>query len=154
MNSPSDPRVSTSKPLPRPKTIFSRALRLRCPACGGRPVLLSWLKVAPNCPTCGFRFDRHEPGYWIGSYSINIFATEGVFAVFFVFGMVVTWPDVPWTRLLIIGLGLAVVTPFIIFPYARMLYLALDLSVRPPELADLADPAEPSLVKRNQTPRP
>jgi len=153
MNSPSDQRVSHSKPLPRPKTIFSRALRLRCPACGGRPVLLSWLKVAPNCPTCGFRFDRHEPGYWIGSYSINIFATEGVFAVFFVIGMVVTWPDVPWTRLLIIGLGLAVVTPFVIFPYARMLYLALDLSVRPPELADLADPAEPTFVKRNQTPR-
>ncbi|MHB1326738.1 MAG: DUF983 domain-containing protein [Gemmatimonadales bacterium] len=114
--------------------------------------MLSWLKVVPNCPTCGFRFDRHEPGYWIGSYSINIFATEAVFALFFVIGMFVTWPEVPWTRLLIIGLVLAVVTPFVIFPYARMLYLALDLSVRPPELSDLADPVEPARAKHPPSP--
>ena len=43
--------------------------------------------------------DRDEPGYWIGSYTVNLFVTEGIFAAAFVGGMLVTWPAVPWTLL-------------------------------------------------------
>ncbi len=60
---------------------FLRALRLRCPACGGGPVFVSWVRMCPSCPSCGIRFDREpEGGYWVGSNTINLFATEATFA--------------------------------------------------------------------------
>lgn len=133
-------------PLLAPKSVFAKALRLRCPVCGGRPIFVSWFRLCSSCPVCGFHLDRDEPGYWIGSYTINLFATEGVFAVFFVLGMVVTWPDVPWTGLLYGGLALAGLTPVALFPLAKTLYLAIDLCFRPPEVEDLATPIERGLV--------
>jgi uncharacterized protein (DUF983 family) len=134
----------------QPKSVFAKALRLRCPVCGGRPIFLGWFALCSSCPVCGFHLDRDEPGYWIGSYTINLFATEGVFAAFFVLGMVVTWPAVPWNGLLYGGLALAVVTPILLFPHAKTLYLAIDLCFRPPEPEDLATPIERGFV----TPRP
>jgi uncharacterized protein (DUF983 family) len=128
--------------LPRPRTLFGRALRLRCPVCGGRPIFLSWFAVCSSCPVCGFHLDRNEPGYWIGSYTVNLFATEGAWALFFLSGMVATWPDVSWNALLYGGLAVGVLTPFFLFPFTKMFYLAIDLCFRPPEPEDLAVPVE------------
>lgn len=128
--------------LPRPRTIFSRALRLRCPACGGRPIVLRWTRLCSSCPSCGFHLDRGEPGYWVGSYTVNVFATEAVFAIYFVTGLVVTWPAVPWDGLLYGGVGLMLVAPLVLFPFTRTFYLAVDLCFRPPEPPDLAEPVE------------
>lgn len=141
-----------SLPLPRARTLFSRALRLRCPVCGGRPVLLSWFTVAPSCPECGLHMDRDEPGYWIGSYTINLFATEGVFALALAAGLLLSWPGVPWTALIVGCAGLAIVVPVLLFPYSKLLYLAVDLAFRPPEPADLESPEERSL-NRPSSPR-
>lgn len=132
--------------LPRPRTLFARAIRLRCPACGGRPILLSWFTVAPSCPVCGFHLDRDEPGYWLGSYTVNLFATEGVWVLFFVAGLVLSWPDVPWSVLLYGGLAVGTLTPVLLFPFTKTVYLALDLCFRPPEPGELASPAEPRWV--------
>ena len=65
---------------------FRRALLLRCPACGGGPVFLRWLRMAPACATCGLRFGRGEPGYWLGAYFLNLVAAETVFAALFGLG--------------------------------------------------------------------
>src|SRR5262245_28975332 len=122
----SRPRVADSAdslPLPRIGALFSRACRLRCPVCGGGPVLLSSFTVAPSCPACGLHSDRDEPGYWIGSYTVNLFVTEGVFAAAFVGGAVVTWPTVPWALLGVICTALTVVTPVAVFPFTKLLYL-------------------------------
>lgn len=135
-------------PFPRPATLISRALRLRCPVCGGRPVVLNWFTICPSCPVCGFRLDRHEPGYWLGSYTMSLFATEGVFAVSLLIGMVVTWPAVPWTALTVIGIAGVIATPIAVFPFMKMLYLAIDLCFRPPEAPDLETPIERGLVAR------
>ena len=71
---------------------FTRALRLRCPNCGGGPVFVSWVKMCPSCPSCGIRYDREpEGGYWVGSNTINLFATEGVFALVFLGSLLLTW---------------------------------------------------------------
>lgn len=133
--------------LPRPRTLFSRAFRLRCPVCGGRPILLSWFTICPSCPVCGFRLDRHEPGYWLGSYTVNLFATEGVFATVFVGGMVLYWPTVPWTALTVAGIAAVVLAPLALFPFTKTFYLAVDLCFRPPEPPDLATPVERGFVK-------
>lgn len=126
--------------------LFARALRLRCLICAGRPVLLSWFTVAPSCPGCGFHLDRDEPGYWIGSYTVNLFLTEGVFAVVFVAGMFLTWPKVPWTALGVLCAVLAVAMPILIFPWTKLLYLAIDLVFRPLDPDDLVSPKERAYV--------
>ena len=79
MPASTDPPV----PLPRPTagTAFWRALRLRCPACGGGPVFLRWLRVCPVCPSCGIRFDdqgdREDHVFWLhGHGAPTMRATE------------------------------------------------------------------------------
>jgi uncharacterized protein (DUF983 family) len=138
--------------LPRARTLLARALRLRCPVCGGRPVLLGWFTVAPSCPVCGMHMDRDEPGYWVGSYTVNLVLTEGVFAVAFVGGMFLTWPGVPWTALTIVCLSLAILIPILVFPHSKLLYLAIDLAFRPPEPTDLATPHERGFTRRGSGP--
>lgn len=133
--------------LPRPRTLFARALRLRCPVCGGHPILLSWFTVAPSCPVCGFHLDRDEPGYWLGSYTVNLFATEGVWVAFFVGGLLLSWPTVPWSALLWGGIAVGAATPILLFPFTKTMYLAIDLCFRPPEPPELASPIERRMTR-------
>jgi hypothetical protein len=86
--------------------------------------------------------DRDEPGYWIGSCTVNLFVTEGVFAAAFVGGMLLTWPVVPWSGLGILSTTIAILTPVVAFPHSKLLYLALDLSLRPLDPDDLTTPVE------------
>ena len=80
--------------------LYLRALQLRCPACGGRPVFVAWFRMCPNCPSCGLHFDREpEGGYWVGSYTINLMLTEAALAAAFLLGMWATWPQPPWDLL-------------------------------------------------------
>ncbi|MEI6338903.1 MAG: hypothetical protein WCQ57_10015 [Verrucomicrobiota bacterium] len=56
------------------------AMRLRCPACGTRPIFIPWYKVRSlhdwftpldGCPRCGYAYER-EPGYFLLSiWAIN-----------------------------------------------------------------------------------
>jgi hypothetical protein len=96
--------------------------------------------------------DRDEPGYWIGSYTVNLFFTEAVFAVVFVGGMFLTWPGVPWTALTAVCLALAILIPILTFPHSKLLYLAIDLAFRPPEPHDLETPLERGFARRHSDP--
>jgi len=131
-----------SLPVPRARTLLARALRLRCPACGARPILLSWFTIAASCPSCGLHLDRDEPGYWIGSYTINLFVTEGVFALAFGAGILLSWPLVPWGGLTVLCGALVVVVPILVFPHTKLFYLAIDLAIRPLDPDDLESPRE------------
>ncbi|MBM4185768.1 MAG: DUF983 domain-containing protein [Gemmatimonadetes bacterium] len=133
--------------LPPARTILARGLRLRCPACGGHPIVLRWFRLCSSCPSCGLHLDRDEPGYWLGSYTVNLFATEGAFVTYFVAALVVTWPTVPWTLVLWGGVAVGLVIPFLIFPFTKTLYLAIDLCLRPPGPPDLATPVERGIPK-------
>ncbi len=137
-------------PHPAPGLIFRRALRLRCPLCGGGPILLSWFTVAPSCPSCGLHLDRDEPGYWVGSYTVNLFLTEGFLAAAFLAALLLTWPAVPWTWFTVIGLVLAVLFPILVFPHTKLLYLAIDLAFRPVEDSDLSTPHEAGLTRKQR----
>ncbi|HEX5963515.1 MAG TPA: DUF983 domain-containing protein, partial [Gemmatimonadales bacterium] len=83
-----------------------RALRLRCPNCGGRPIFESWLKIRQRCPVCGMRLERGEEGYQVGAYMFNIVASELVFALVFLGILIATWPSPPWKLLLYGGVVL------------------------------------------------
>jgi uncharacterized protein (DUF983 family) len=130
---------------------FFRALRLRCPACGGGPVFVTWHRMCPSCPNCGLRFDREpEGGYWVGSNTINLFTSEAVFAVYFVSFIWLTWPTPPWDAVLWAGMALMVLFPIFFFPWSKTLFVAVDLVFRPPAPEDFEQPREPSPAERNR----
>lgn len=59
--------------------------------------------------------------------------TFGLFLVIFVGGMLVTWPDVPWSWLLAILIVANLVIPTLSYPRAKTLWAALELSWHPLE---------------------
>mgnify|MGYP000336001587 CR=1 FL=1 len=119
-----------------------RALRLRCVACGGRPIFTSWFRMLPNCTSCGFTFERGERGYWLGAYFVNIMLMETVFCLWFVGVISWTYPVMRW-ELMQTGITvLMVVTPFLCHPFSKTLFVAFDLLVRPPAEPDFEAPEE------------
>ena len=91
------------------------------------------------------RYDREpEGGYWVGSNTINLFATEGVFVLTLVGVLVGTWPTPPWDLLLWGGMLLMVLFPILFFPFSKTLFVAVDLIFRPQEPRDFEKPIEPA----------
>ena len=117
--------------LRRVGVLFWRAIRLRCPNCGGGPIFDGWMRMRSRCPRCGLPLERGEQGYQVGSYMFAIIAAELVFAAIFVGVLLLTWPDPPWDLLLYGGMVLMVVVPFLFFPFSKTLFLAFDLTFRP-----------------------
>lgn len=129
--------------LRRAGLLFWRALKLRCPNCGGGPILDGWLRMRARCPRCGLPMERGEQGYQVGSYMFAIIAAELVFAAVFLGVLLVTWPDPPWDLLLYGGMGLMLVVPFLFFPFSKTLFLAFDLTFRPAVPEELAPDLPP-----------
>lgn len=85
-----------------------------------------------SCTSCGHRFER-EPGYWVGAVIIN---TTVIFATFLVVfgGMVlVTYPDVPWTLVLVVTAVANLVIPVVFYPVSKALWAGMELSWHPLE---------------------
>ena len=118
--------------------LFGRALRLRCPNCGGSPIFDGWLRMRTRCPRCGLPMERGEQGYQVGSYMFAIVAAELIFAAAFIAILLLTWPDPPWDLLLYGGMALMLVVPFLFFPFSKTLFLAFDLTFRPATAEELA----------------
>ena len=116
----------------RPIVLLWRALRLRCPNCGGGPLFKNWLQMQARCPVCRMRLERGEEGYQVGAYMFNIVAAELFFAVIFLAILIYRWPTPPWTLLLYGGMVLMVIAPVLFYPFSKDLFLAFDLIFRPP----------------------
>lgn len=108
-----------------------RALRRRCPNCGGGRLWTSWLRMRPACPDCGLHLERSEQGYVVGAYMFNLIAAELVFGAIFVGVLLATWPDPPWTVLQVGGGLLMLAMPLLFYPFSKTLFLAFDLLFRP-----------------------
>ena len=66
----------------------------------------------------------------------NIIAAELLWAAIFLGLLVTTWPAPPWDALLYGGIAMMVIAPFLFFPFSKTLFLAFDLTFRPPGPAD------------------
>jgi uncharacterized protein DUF983 len=89
--------------------------------------------MVPRCPQCGLLFDRGEQGYVVGAYMFNIAAAELAFVALFIGMLAATWPDPPWR---IIGWtcgSVALILPFIFYPFSKTLFLGFDLLFHPAE---------------------
>lgn len=111
---------------------LARALRLRCPSCGGGPLFQSWLRMVDRCPQCGLRTGRGEEGYVVGAYMFNIIAAELIWGALFLALLWRTWPEPPWELLTWGGGALMIAMPFLCYPFSKTIFLAFDLLFRPP----------------------
>jgi len=59
---------------------MSRALRLRCPACGEASIARGPFRLRHHCPNCRSLFKREE-GFFVGAILANILTTEFVILV-------------------------------------------------------------------------
>ncbi len=116
--------------------LLLRALQRRCPACGGRPIYLTWTRLCPGCPVCGFQLERGERGYWVGAHFFNLIVVDLVFALWFGGMIGLTWPDPPWIPIQIGNVVLMIATPIAFFPWSKTLFLACDIWFRPLETTD------------------
>lgn len=85
--------------------------------------------MVDDCPRCGLHFERSQ-GYWLGSMLINLAVTMGTFLLVFVGILVITWPDVPWTALLVTVVVVNAIVPVLFHPIARTLWVAVERHVR------------------------
>jgi uncharacterized protein (DUF983 family) len=128
---------------PRPESdgrralvLFTRALLLRCPICGGGGIFVHWFKIADRCPTCGFVFARGESGYQLGSMALDLVIPLLIWFVSFFAILYLTWPDPPWNLLQWGSVVLMVALPLLLYPMSHTLAIALDVLVRPADHRD------------------
>lgn len=110
--------------------LLTRGLKRQCPRCGAGDLFPNLFTIHDPCPRCGLIFEREE-GYWLGAMIVAFAVIEGLFGLSFVATMVVTWPDVPWTALLIVGLLVTATMPIVISPWTRTIWMALDRAFMP-----------------------
>lgn len=127
-------------PSPHPSRIapLFRGFRGACPNCGGRGVFAGIAELEDACPTCGFSFVREE-GYWVGAMTVIMALILLVFGAWFVGGMLITWPDVPWTPLLIGGLVLNGLIPVLLYGWSKTIWVGLDLTFNPARAEEFRD---------------
>jgi uncharacterized protein (DUF983 family) len=131
------PRRAPHRPVSRTTAIL-RGVRGHCPRCGGGRIFASLNELHDRCPTCGLAFVR-EDGYWLGAMSVAIGLVELVFGVFFVGGMLLTWPDVPWTALLVFGLAINAALPLFGYGWSKTLWLGIDHAFFPTTTTEEAE---------------
>ncbi len=95
-----------------------------------------------ECPRCHLRFDRGEDDYFIGSFTINLVVAELIVCIAALVGILATWPDVPWMGLKWALIALIIPVPALFYPFAKTLWLAVDLTFRPVRFQDLAGHGE------------
>ncbi len=119
--------------LPR-ATVFqlmTRALRLRCPHCGGPRIFASFFQLKANCPSCGLRLERGESDYFVGAYLFNLIAVELILFFCVCAFVFFTWPDPPWDAITYVTGFLMLAGCVLCYPFAKTSWLAVDLAIRP-----------------------
>jgi uncharacterized protein (DUF983 family) len=105
---------------------ISRAIQLRCPACGVGPLFRGLFVMAPRCVHCGHSY-RREPGFYLGSISINYGVTA--ICTILLYALMVMGLGASHERALMVSLVVAVGLPVLLFRWARAFLLTLDNSV-------------------------
>jgi len=105
------------------ETAFARALKLRCPRCGGGRLFAGYFRMYERCANCNLRYER-APGYFLGSIYINygltaVLTTIAYVSLHFVAGYPNTYVVGPLA-------AFCILFPAVFFRYARSLWLAMD----------------------------
>lgn len=119
--------------LRRAARFFWRALWLRCPECGDKPIFVPWHKVRSlrnwftpldGCPRCGYAYER-EPGYFLMSiWAINY--GGGCVLGIVIYVILETCFQLPLSTLLVLVILPVVVFNFLFARHSKAFFLALD----------------------------
>lgn len=107
-----------------------RGLRLRCPRCGLGKLYQRGYKMYESCSSCGWVFEREE-GYWTGAMAVNLIVTE-ILIFGAIFPLLIL--RAPLALTLILGLALAVGTPFLFYWHSKSLWMAMDFMLHPTDM--------------------
>ena len=121
-------------------TLLWRAVRRRCPRCGGRGLFTAWLKLRERCPKCGLRFEREE-GFFTGVYLVNYaFVAIAIVIELFTYLLYANAnDDVALAPAMALGLATALILPLLTYPFAKTVWVAIDLATRPLDPVEEAD---------------
>src|SRR5579859_754102 len=112
-------------------TILLRGLLLRCPNCGKGKLFRRGFSMYERCSVCGWRFEREE-GYWTGAVALNLVVTELLIALVAVpLAISLALAHQPITLLIIIGLPMPFVLPFLFFRHAKSFWMSIDFMIHP-----------------------
>jgi ABC-type proline/glycine betaine transport system permease subunit len=82
---------------------------------------------------------------------MNTIVTFGALTIFMVVGFIMTVPDVPVFGFVVGLMAIGIVLPILIYPFTYTMWLALDLTVHPPDDAELARAAAACAETRRAT---
>jgi uncharacterized protein (DUF983 family) len=128
---------------PSPGRMLARAAARHCPVCGSGRLFPRWFAMVESCPRCHLRFERSE-GHWIGALGMNTIVTFGLLAAVVVGGLILSYPEFDVAPVLIAGAAVALLFPLAFFPFARTLWTAVDLWMRPLEPGEADPPGTPA----------
>lgn len=109
---------------------LQRALRKRCPYCGGGSVFQGWFTLKDRCPSCQTLY-AYEDGYFLGAYVINLVVTELLTVAVVIY--LIAGTDLEVLPMQLIGILLAVLLPLLFYPNALLIWVALDNTFHPPD---------------------
>ena len=101
------------------------------PALRERGVLASWFRLKDRCPRCKLHLHREESDYFLGAYVILLMAMEITFAIGLLIVLLITWPNPPWEAIQWVGGFILIASILFVYPFAKTLWLAIDLMFRP-----------------------
>jgi uncharacterized protein (DUF983 family) len=120
---PNEPASSARRRQPTIGVLWRRALRLRCPACGGAPIFRGWFTMNDTCAACGRRLNR-DAGYLLGSIYFNYGITATLVVVMYFTMYFNDW--LTNNQRLFVLTAFTILFPLWFFRYARALWIAFD----------------------------
>lgn len=115
-------------------TLLLRALTLRCPHCGGRGLFRHWFAMNAACPTCGLSLTISNS---VGANLLNLVTAEVLLMVVIATVLFRTWPDPPWDLLQYGAPLLMIISPLVLYPVSKVVFVAFDLALHPAARPDI-----------------
>lgn len=116
-----------------------RAMRRRCPACGGKGISRHAATVANDCPRCGLDLER-QVGSFIGGVGLNTIVSFILLMVVIGGGFIVTEGRASIFGILVPAITVALIVPLVFYARSRLLWVALELRWWPLEPGEITLP--------------
>lgn len=115
-------------------TLLSRALTLRCPHCGKRGLFRHWFAMRDHCPSCGLSLTISNS---VGANLLNLVTAEFLLMIGLATVLTLSWPNPPWTLLQYGAPLMMLLTPLLLYPLSKVVFVAFDLSLHPEARPDI-----------------
>src|SRR5919106_216217 len=112
--------------MKRALLMLGRGLIRRCARCGSGRLFRRWFTMVERCPRCGLLFEREE-GQWVGAMIVNFTVAMVVLVSVLATGLLLTWPDVPWSAVTVVAVVMVVAVPTVLYPWSKTVWVAIDL---------------------------